>query len=157
MGITRRRDLAAAVIGVAILTWLLMRVLYRHFPPITLWTGLSLLAVAAVETAWAVSVRTRIRNGEIGVGAGRLHPLAVARSVVIAKASAWVGALMAGWWIGILVYLWPRRAEQVAGSFIPGTGVAALSALALVAAALWLEHCCKSPGDPADNADAARD
>lgn len=154
MGTTRKRDLALAVVGVAILAWLLMRVLYRNFPPITVWTGLSLLAVGAIEAAWAMSVRAKIRDGQIGVGGGRLHPLAVARSVVIAKASAWVGALMAGWWIGILTYLWLRRAEQVASSFIPGTVVAALSALALVVAALWLEHCCKSPGEPTDNADA---
>lgn len=154
MGPTRKRDLAAAVVAAAILTWLLMRVLYRNFPPITVWTGLSLLAVGAIEAAWAVSVRAKIRDGQIGVGGGRLHPLAVARSVVIAKASAWVGALMAGWWIGILVYLWLRRAEQVASNFIPGAVVAAASALALVAAALWLEHCCKSPGEPNADADA---
>ena len=38
MGPTHKRDLAAAVVGVAIVAWLLMRVLYHYFPPITLWT-----------------------------------------------------------------------------------------------------------------------
>ena len=156
MGPTRRRDLAAAAVGVAILAYLLVHVLYRNFPPITMWTGLSLLAVAAGEAAWGVSVRARIRDGEIGVAAGRLHPLAVARSVVVAKASAWVGAVMLGWWIGVLVYLLPRRAElRVAGADTPGALVAAVSALALVVAGLWLQHCCKSPGEPTDNSDAA--
>ena len=156
MGPTRRRDLTAAVVGVAILAYLLVHVLYRNFPPITMWTGLSLLAVAAGEAAWGVSVRARIRDGEIGVAAGRLHPLAVARSVVVAKASAWVGALMLGWWIGVLAYLLPRRAElRVAGADTPGALVAAVSALALVVAGLWLQHCCTSPGEPTDNSDAA--
>ena len=156
MGPTRRRDLTAAVVGAAILAYLLVHVLYRYFPPITMWTGLSLLAVAAIEAAWGVSVRAKIRDGEIGVGGGRLHPLAVARSVVVAQASAWVGALMLGWWIGVLVYLLPRRAElRVAGADTPGALVAAVSALALVVAGLWLQHCCKSPGEPADNSDAA--
>jgi hypothetical protein len=156
MGPTRRRDLTAAVVGVSILAYLLVHVLYRYFPPITLWTGLSLLAVAAIEAAWGVSVRAKIRDGEIGVGGGRLHPLAAARSVVVAKASAWVGALMLGWWIGVLAYLLPRRAElRVAGADTPGALVAAVSALALVIAGLWLEHCCKSPGEPTDNSDAA--
>jgi hypothetical protein len=156
MGPTRRRDLTVAVVGVAILAYLLVHVLYRYFPPITMWTGLSLLAVAAIEAAWGVSVRARIRDGEIGVGGGRLHPLAVARSVVVAKASAWVGALMLGWWIGVLAYLLPRRAElRVAGADTPGALVAAVSALALVIAGLWLQHCCKSPGEPTDNSDAA--
>jgi len=156
MGPTRKRDLTAAVVGVAILAYLPVHVLYRYFPPITVWTGLSLLAVAAGEAAWAVSVRAKIRDGQIGVGGGRLHPLAVARSVVVAKASAWVGAMMLGWWIGVLVYLLPRRSElRVAGADTPGALVAAVSALALVAAGLWLQHCCKSPGEPTDNADAA--
>ena len=84
----------------------------------------------------------------IGVGAGRLHPLAVARTVAIAKASAWVGAVMLGWWTGVLAHVLPRRSElRMAAADAPGAGVAALSALALVIAALWLQHCCKSPGE----------
>ncbi len=155
MGPTRKRDLIVAAAAVAILAWLLMRVLYSGFPAITAWTGLPLLAVAVIEGAWGVSVRAKIRDGQIGVGGGRLHPLAVARSVAIAKASAWVGALMLGWWAGVLVYLWLRRTEQVAGTFIPGAAIAVLSAFALIAAALWLEYCCRSPGDPTEDPDAA--
>lgn len=148
MGPTRRRDLAAAAALAAIAGYLAIHLLYRYFPPITLWTGLSLLAVAAAETWWASSVRDRIREGRIGVGAGRLHPLAVARSVAVAKASAWVGAVVLGWWIAVLAYLLPRRAElRVAAADTPGALVAAASAFALVAAALWLQHCCKSPGE----------
>ena len=101
MGPTRKRDLTAAVVGVAALAYLLVHVLYRNFPPITVWTGLSLLLVALGEAAWGVSVRARIRDGEVGVGGGRLHPLVVARSVVIAKASAWVGAVVLGEYKGL--------------------------------------------------------
>jgi hypothetical protein len=80
----------------------------------------------------------------------------VARSVLIAKASAWVGALALGWWIAVLVYLLPRRGTlRVAGEDTAGAVVAAVSALALVVAALWLQHCCKSPPEPPDNADGA--
>ena len=151
MGLTRKRDLAAGAALAAIVGFLAIHGLYRYFPPITLWTGLSLLAVAAAETWWGASVRSRIRDGRIGVGAGRLHPLAVARSVAVAKASAWAGALMSGWWLAVLAYLLPRRSElRVAAADTPGAAVAAVSALALVAAALWLQHCCKSPGDRAD-------
>jgi Protein of unknown function (DUF3180) len=75
--------------------------------------------------------------------------------VMIAKASAWVGALVLGWWVGVLVYLLPRRSEAFAGGSIPGSVVAAASALALVLAALWLQHCCKSPEEPPEDADGA--
>lgn len=153
MGPTRRRDLAVAAVVAAVLGYLAIHLVYRYFPPITVLSGLPLLAVAAAEAWWAVTVRGRIRDGRIGVGAGRLHPLAVARTVAIAKASAWVGAVMLGWWSAVLVYLAARRTElRVAAADLPGAAVAALSAFALVAAALWLQHCCKSPGEPTEDA-----
>lgn len=158
MGPTRYRDLTAAAGAAAVLGYLVVHTVYRYFPPITLWTGLSLLAVAAGEAAWAVSVRARIRDGRIGIGAGRLDPLAVARTVAIAKASAWVGAVMLGWWAGVLAYLLPRYSElRVAAADAPGAVVAAVSAFALVAAALWLQHCCRSPGEPTVVEDAVGD
>ena len=158
MGPTRNRDLLLAAVAAGGLGYLAIQLLYRYFPPITLWTGLSLLAVAVAEAWWAVSVRGRIRDGRIGVGAGRLDPLAVARTVAVAKASAWVGALMFGWWLAVLGYLLLRRTElRVAAADAPGAFAAATSAFALVAAALWLQHCCKSPGEPAGGRDAGAD
>lgn len=143
MGPTRKRDLTAAVVGAAAVGYLLVAVLYRWFPPITVWTGLSLLAVAVAEALWARYVRVKISDGEIGDGPGWLHPLVVARSLMVAKASAWVGAL-------------PRRSWlRAAAEDTTGTVVAAGSALALVVAALWLQHCCKSPQDPTEHADGA--
>lgn len=149
MGPTRSRDLLAATVAVAVVGYLFVRLIYRYFPPVTLWTGLSLLAVAALEAAWGLSVRRRISEGRIGVGAGRLNPLAVARTVAVAKASAWAGAVALGWWAAVLAYLLPRRSElRVAAADSPGAAVAAVSALLLIVSALWLQHCCKSPGDP---------
>jgi hypothetical protein len=156
MGPTRKRDLTAAVLATAIAGYLLVTAAYRWFPPITVWTGLSLLVVGIAEAMWARHVRAKIADGEIGDARGWLHPLAVARSLEVAKASAWVGALALGWWVGVLVYLLPRRSWlRVAAHDTVGTAVAALSALALVAAALWLQHCCRSPGDPSDNGEGA--
>lgn len=156
MGPTRVRDLAAAALAATVVSYLFIVLLYRYFPPVTLWTGLSLLAVAVAEAGWGAVVRARIREGRIGVGAGRLDPLAVARTVAVAKASAWAGALALGGWVGVLVYLLQRRAElRVAAADTPGVVVAAVSALALVAAAVWLQHCCRSPDEPADGSEPA--
>ncbi|MCT7657955.1 DUF3180 domain-containing protein [Mycobacterium deserti] len=156
MGPTRKRDLTAAVVIVAVVGYVLVTLTYRWFPPLTLWTGVSLLAVAIAEAGWGVFVRAKINDGRIGDGPGWLHPLAVARSVVIAKASAWVGALVLGWWLGVLGYLLPRRSTlRVAGEDTAGALVAAACALALVSAALWLQHCCMSPQEPPDDPDRA--
>src|SRR6202050_4459705 len=138
MGPTRKRDLTAAVVGAAVMGYLLVVVLYRWFPPITVWTGLSLLAVAIAEALWARYVRAKISDGEIGSGPGGLRPLAVARSLMVAKASAWVGALVLGWWVGVLAYFLPRRSWlRVANEDTTGTGGAGGSARVLVGAALW--------------------
>ncbi|KKE98912.1 DUF3180 domain-containing protein [Mycolicibacterium obuense] len=156
MGLTRARDLVAGAVAAAVLGYLLVRATYRYFPPITVWTGISLLGVAVALAGWGFYVRARVRDGEIGVGRGRLHPLAVARSVVIAKAAAWMGAVVLGWWVAVAAYVLPRRdALRVAAADSPGTVVAALCALALVAAALWLQHCCRSPEDTPPDADPA--
>ncbi|BBY75106.1 membrane protein [Mycolicibacterium parafortuitum] len=156
MGVTRKRDLAGAVAATAVAGYLLMFVLYRVFPPITLWTGMSLLGVAVALAGWAFFVRSRIRDGQIGLGVGRLHPVAVARSVVIAKAAAWMGSVVLGWWLAVVIYLLPRRGSlRVAAEDTPGAVVAALCALALVIAAMWLQHCCTSPDDQSQNADPA--
>lgn len=156
MGPTRKRDLTAAVVGAAFAGYLLVVVLYRWFPPLTVWTGLSLLGVAIAEAAWAGYVRSKISAGEIGDGPGWLHPLAAARSLMIAKASAWVGALVLGWWIGVLVYFLPRVSWlHAAAEDTPGAVIAALSAFALVVAALWLQHCCKSPHDPPERGEGS--
>jgi hypothetical protein len=158
MGPTRSRDLTAAAVVVAILGYLVVGVTYRWFPPITVLTGLSLLAVAAVEAGWAYYVRSKIAEGKIGDAPGWLHPLAVARAVMISKASAWVGAIALGWWVGVLAYVLPKRdVLRAAGEDSMGAVVAAASALALVLAALWLQHCCKSPDEPPEDADGARD
>ena len=126
MGPTRKRDLTAVVLGATVVGYLLITVLYRSFPPITVWSGASLLVVAVAEALWARNVRAKINDGEIGDGPGWLHPLAVARSLVVAKASAWVGALVLGWWLGVLVYCLPRRSWlRAAAEDTSGTAVAA--------------------------------
>ncbi|OBK12765.1 DUF3180 domain-containing protein [Mycobacterium asiaticum] len=157
MGPTRKRDLAAVVLGFAVVGYLLITTLYRYYPPITVWSGVSLLLVAVAEGLWARNVRAKISEGEIGDAPGWLHPLAVARSLMVAKASAWVGAVMLGWWLGVLVYFLPRRSwMRAAAEDTGGAVVAAASALALLVVALWLQHCCKSPPqDPGEHGEGA--
>lgn len=152
MGPTRKRDLVGAVAATALGGYPLVVVLYPGFPSITVRTNVSLLVIAVAQALWARYVRAKVGDGEIGVGRGWLHPLTVARTVTVAKASAWVGALALGWWIGVLGYLLPRRSWlRAAAADTPGAVVAAASALLLIIAALWLQHCCKSPRDPTEH------
>lgn len=71
MGPTRKRDVAIGTVLATVVAYLLVILVYRWFPPITVWTGLSLLVFAAAEAGWAFYLRAKIRAGAVGVGAGR--------------------------------------------------------------------------------------
>ena len=67
-----------------------------------------------------------------------------------------MGSVVLGWWLAVVAYLLPRRSTlRVAAEDTGGAVVAGASALALVAAALWLQHCCRSPDEPTENTDMA--
>jgi hypothetical protein len=158
MGVTRKRDLTIAVVVLTLLGYVVTSRLFGAFPPIRVLTGVSLLVLAVAVAGWAFYVRSKIGDGKIGVGPGRLNPLAVARGVMVAKAAAWVGALTLGWWLGVSAFFVMKRgALRVAAEGSTGAVVAAASALALVVAALWLEHCCKSPDEPTEDPDGVLD
>jgi hypothetical protein len=75
--------------------------------------------------------------------------------VLVARASAQAGAIMAGAWAGLLAYVAPRSGDLVAAA--DDTAAAALGvvgALLLVGGGLWLQHCCRTPDDPDGPTDA---
>ena len=143
---TRVRDLAAYAAAIALIGWLAMRQWYGDLPRLTWFLPLSLLLVAGAEVLAANNLRDRIRRRP---GAPAVQPIVAARSLALAKASALVGAVVVGAWGGLLVYAAPRVGELEAASADTRTATAGvLSGLALTAAALWLEYCCRSPTPP---------
>jgi hypothetical protein len=145
MHFTRPRELLVAGLIGLVVVYLTFQVGYGSFPQLPLFVGATLFLLALVETVLAFSVRARIRDGRVVVA------IAVARAVALAKASSLAGALMLGAWLGALGYLLPRRAQITAAAHdVQSAGVGAISAAALIAAALWLEHCCRAP-EPRDD------
>ncbi|WP_410615679.1 DUF3180 domain-containing protein [Amycolatopsis sp. lyj-109] len=142
MHFTRPRDLLiAGLLGLG-LGYLLFQTAYGSLPQLPLLAGVTFAVLAVIEVVLAFSIRSRIKNGRV-VGA-----IGVARSVALAKASSLAGAFMAGAWLAALAYVLPRRDELVAAVLdTRAAAVGVVSAAALVAAALWLEHCCRTPQD----------
>jgi hypothetical protein len=131
--------LAAAAVG-----WLLLSFTYSTLPRLP-WSPLAVLAVLAIaEGALAQNTSARIQRKP---GAPRVDPLAVARYVALAKASALVGALSAGFSAGLLGYL-AMEPTKAARTDLPIAAAGVITALALVGAALWLEHACRVPKQP---------
>ncbi|MFF2086727.1 DUF3180 domain-containing protein [Nocardia sp. NPDC058176] len=148
---TRLLDLALNVVVAAAAAWVATRFAYSTFPSISVLAGASLLPVAAIEAALGFVIKAKIADERIGDGLRELHPINVARAVALAKASLQVGSLAAGVWLGFLLWVFPQRGTVVAAAAdSPGAVVGLLAGSALVAAALWLEYCCRAPEDPPD-------
>ncbi|RMI29274.1 DUF3180 domain-containing protein [Nocardia stercoris] len=150
---TRVLDLLANLLVAAGAAWVGTRMAYSTFPPISVFAGASLYPVAVLEGVLGLLIRNRIGDERIGPGPKQLHPITAARAVALAKASAQVGSLAAGVWLGFLIWLLPERSSMhSASSDTPGAVTGLIAAVALVAAALWLEYCCQAPSEPPDEA-----
>lgn len=143
---TRLADLLITAGVVALLAYLLVRAAYGVLPSLPPLAGVTLAVLAVVELALAYTLKSRIERKP---GTRPVQPLVAARAVALAKASAVAGAVMAGVWLGLLAFLLPRRSEiTAAADDTPSAVIGAACAIALVAAALWLQHCCRTPEDP---------
>ena len=145
MTFTRARDLLAAAAIAAVLVNLLLRLSYGDLPTLPQPAGTTLLIFAIAEVLLGNTLRARIKQRP---GSRPVQALTAAKAVVLAKASSLAGAITGGAWLGVLGYVLPLRSELAsAASDTVTAALGAVCAAALVAAALWLEHCCRTPDD----------
>ncbi len=142
---TRARDLLVTGLVTALLVNLAVRLSYGSLPAFPLLAGATLGVLGLAEAVAGSALRDRIRRRP---GTSPVQPLVAARAVLVAKASAVGGAIMVGAWTGLLVHVLPRGADiAAAATDSAAAGVGLLCALGLVAGALWLERCCRTPED----------
>jgi len=159
----RHRDLLVLAAAVAFATWLVVRAGYGALAGFHWWLPLPLLLLAVVEAMGARTLHVRLAAdrerrrapGRSPATAARpVEPMLIARLAVLAQASAWVGAVIAGLWAGVLLHTVPALGRLAAAREDTVAGVVGvLVAAALTLAALWLEHECKVP--PGEDDDAA--
>ena len=142
----RPRDLVLPALVAAVVVHLLVRLSYGSLPPFPGPAGLPFAVLGVAEAIGGTALRSRIRGR---AGSRPVPPLVAARAVLVARASAQAGAIMAGAWAGLLAYVAPRGGDIAAAA---GDTVAAafgvVGALMLVGGGLWLQHCCRTPDDP---------
>jgi hypothetical protein len=161
----RRRDLVGLALGHAVAAWLGVRAFYGELPALAWWQPLPLGVLAVAEALGARTLRARLtalreaRSAPTQRAPRRtpsaqlrpVEPMLVARLAVLAQASAYVGAVFAGLWAGVLAHVGPAVGRLQAAT---GDSVSALIGVAcatgLVAAALWLESVCRVPPDESD-------
>jgi len=161
----RRRDLAVLAAGLAVATWLLVRAFYQELPPLDWWLPAPLAVLAVAEALGARTLRSRLADlREARAALARadapsptklvrpVEPLLVARLAVLAQASAYVGSVFTGIWIGVLLHVGPAvHRLQAAGPDTVTASLGIAAAVALVLAALWLESVCRVPPSSTDD------
>jgi hypothetical protein len=147
---TRTRTLLLILVIAAAVTWALLSAVYTRLPPLT-WTGVPALLIAAGVEAWAGrDLRARIQGKR---GARPAPPLFVARIVALAKASSQTAALLAGICAGFMIYLSGMANAPTPRADLVDASLSFGACLVLLAAALFLEYCCRVPRDPEDDDD----
>jgi hypothetical protein len=141
---TRVSTLLAVAVVAGALAYLLVRAGYSSLPPLPWTAALSTFVLAVAEAFLAPSVRARLAGRP---GTRPILPLVVARTAALAKASSVLGALLLGGWLGMLAYVVPRDVDATRRD-TPRVVAGAVTALALVGAALWLENVCRVPKPP---------
>lgn len=147
MGPTRPATLVVAALAAAALTWLLISQYYYSVKNAVPWLPtVTIAGLAVLEGYAALNTRARIDHRP---GRDPVDPLAVARYVVLAKASSLAGSIFAGFYAGLVAWLLIER-TRAASDDIPAAVAGLAAALALVGAALWLERSCRVPERPDD-------
>jgi hypothetical protein len=148
MKATRPWTLFAVAVVCAVVVWLIVRVTFTRLPPLP-WTAVpAMLILAIAESFSGRNLRAKIQGRR---GGKPLAPIAVARMAALAKASSLGGAVFGGLAAGFLVYTGGSLSKDVPRSDAINAGVTLASAAILVAAALYLEHCCRAPEPPDDD------
>jgi len=152
MGPTRPSTLVVAGLSALAIAWLVISRFYGDFRELP-WLPIAVSAALAILEGYiALTTRARIERRP---GREPVDPLAVARFVVLAKASSLTGALFAGFYGGVLIWLLVEQFRsgpaEARSSDLPVAAAGVIAALALTAAALWLERACRVPRRPDDD------
>ncbi len=144
---TSAGDLAAPFVVLAVLGWLVTRLAYDAIPPLSYPLPVLLAVLALAEAVVGRRVRSAVRHVP---GARPMTALVVARAVALGKASALVGAGLAGAAVGFGAQLAPRAATvHAAAADVEVAAAVVVGCVLLVVAGLALERAGVDPGrDP---------
>jgi hypothetical protein len=150
---TRPWTLVAVFAGFGLAVWLVVRMTFASLPPLP-WTAVPwMLVLAITEALIGRNLRAKIQGRR---GGKPLAPMAVARMAALAKASSLGGAAFAGFAAGFLAYTAGSLEKIVPRGDAINAALTLGAAAVLVAAALYLEHCCRAPAPPDEDDDGGR-
>lgn len=121
-------------------------------PPRVPWSApVGMVLITALVAALAYTTHQRIQ-----VRKQRIEPQRAVAFLVLGKASALAGAVVAGGYLAFAVMFVSRFDAATPRERVIRAAVAAVAAVALMIAGLLLERSCKVPRDDDDDEDAGR-
>ena len=121
--------------------WFLVQLPVPSINAATMW----LLAITLL--VWTLLARKRLQGEK---SASRMHPIVAARTVALAMAGSRVGALVFGFYFGLLAAnLQITRTPDVSERLFT-ISLVAVAALVLTATGVWLERMCQIKQPPTD-------
>ena len=147
--LTPFRALVVAALFGGLAGWLLVVTAnaFDLIPPEVPWTApIGLILLAALVGALAYSSHQRIQ-----VRRERMEPSRAVAFLVLGKASALAGALVAGGYFGFALMFLTRIDAVAPRDRVIRSGIAVLAGIALCVAGLLLERACKIPGEDDDD------
>jgi uncharacterized protein DUF3180 len=148
---TNPATLVVAALAAAAVGWIMIARDYSAFPALTLLPGIITAGLGLLELAVAVPTKARIDRKP---GMEPVNGLVVVRYVVLAKASSLVGAILAGFFGALMIWLLAERGRlAAAGNDLPAAIGGFVGALVLLVGALLLERACRVPTRPDDTED----
>ena len=152
VSLTPFRALVVAALFGGLAGWLLVVTAnaFDLIPPEVPWTApIGLILVAALVGALAY-----VTHQKIQVRHERMEPQRAVAFLVLGKASALAGALVAGGYFGFALMFLTRLDAAAPRDRVIRSAVAIVAGIALCAMGLLLERACKVPSEPDEDADA---
>lgn len=147
---TRVRLLVGVAVISAALGWGVVQIVdawFGRLVPVPWAAAGALWFLAGAVAYWAFTSRPRLQGRP---GAKPMPPIVAARSAALALAASRIGSLVTGFYAGVAVAMAARLATESGLQSFWAATAAAVGALLLTAAALWLEHLCRLPLGPGD-------
>lgn len=152
VNLTPFRALVVAAVFGGLAGWLVVVIAnaFDLIPPEVPWTApIGLILVAALVGALAYATHQRIQ-----VRRERIEPQRAVALLVLGKASALAGALVAGGYFAFALMFLTRLDAAAPRDRVIRSAVAIVAGVALCIMGLLLERACKVPTEPDEDADA---
>lgn len=151
---TRINFLASLALLAGALGWSLARLWPYWFLvqlPVPAINAVTMWLLAATLLIWTLLARKRLQSSS---PANRMPPLVAARTVALAMAGSRVGALVFGFYLGLLIMNLQLTRTTDVSHRLTTIALVTLASLVLTVTAVWLERLCQIKQPPTDGAGA---